>query len=83
MTVLNENYREFIYISMLSKFLKAHGRTIKDNNDDILPHDWESINDNVLKTEILMESLNKKIHVTKTSLYQDMLAEKNKKNIII
>ena len=82
MTELDNDIKDYVYISLLSKYLAANERTINDDNSDIFPRDWEIIGDSVKKAKILAEALDEKIHIEETRSYQELI-ETEKKDFII
>lgn len=61
------------------KYLKMFNRVVSyDDNSDLFPNDWFSCDDYKFKSEILLESLEKKILIVDTTKYQ-----KSIENIIL
>lgn len=62
---------KMIYYMTLDLFLKKNNRDPKDNenNNDLFPNDWHSIDDYQLKAEILNEAIDKGISVAETNKY--------------
>lgn len=71
-----------IYYITLDLFLKENKKDIKemDNNNDLFPDNWYSIDDYRLKTDILGEAMKKKIPIIETVQYQDFITKKKSIN---
>ena len=71
-----------IYYITLDLFLKENKKDIKemDNNNDLFPENWYSIDDYRLKTDILSEAMKKKIPIIETVQYQDFITKKKSIN---
>lgn len=60
-----------VYLIVEINYLKKNNRTVYDENKDLFPFDWYSINDYKLKTEILTEAITNKVKVIDTKKYKD------------
>lgn len=67
------DYKKDLYIMMEINFLKENNRTTQQDNSDLFPTGWDLSDNYQLKTEILLEAINKKIKIIETDKYQYMI----------
>ena len=73
------SFEEKICIMLECKYLEKNGRTIKDDNDDLLPMVWFNNYDFHLKCEILAEALKKGILVMQTEKFAELVNDVKEK----
>lgn len=67
---------KMLYNILEIRYIKMFGRNVSYDlsvNSDIYPSDWYSNDDYEFKSKVLMEALEKKINISETSLYQEIV----------